>query len=150
VRRRSAIDAPSTFPRLSRERSALIADRAFEFNAVIGDLGARGAKVVISLHPRHTVKRSINQEMYKWRHLVQNCFGNLIDFKRVALYADKADQSRPATISLMAAVMSLRSIATGLMASFLNDSGIPIVCGSRATGVPVSHNILNAIAGSVR
>jgi transposase len=29
--------------------------------------------------------------MYKWRHLIENFFGKLKEFKRIALRADKAD-----------------------------------------------------------
>ena len=42
------------------EFGALIADKAFDSNAIIADLDARGAKVVISQHPRrtHAARRS--------------------------------------------------------------------------------------------
>ena len=36
------------------EFGALIADKAFDSNAIIADLNARGAKVVISQHPRRS------------------------------------------------------------------------------------------------
>ena len=35
-----------------REFGALLADKAFDSNAIIADLNARGAKIVISQHPR--------------------------------------------------------------------------------------------------
>ena len=50
---------------------ALIADKAFDSNAIIADLDARGAKVVISQHPRRAKPRGIDEEMYKWRHLIE-------------------------------------------------------------------------------
>jgi transposase len=37
---------------------ALIADKAFDSNAIIADLDARGAKVVISQHPRRVARQS--------------------------------------------------------------------------------------------
>src|ERR671915_396627 len=52
--------------------AALIADSAFDSNAIIADLDARGAKVVIAQHPRRTQPLTIDLEMYKWRHLIEN------------------------------------------------------------------------------
>ena len=72
---------------------ALIADKAFDSNAIMVDLDARGAKAVISQHPRRARPFVIDQEMYKWRHLIENFFGKLKEFKRIALRADKTDQS---------------------------------------------------------
>ena len=53
------------------EFGALIADKAFDANAIIADLDTRGAKVVISQHSRRTSPRRIDEEMYKWRHLIE-------------------------------------------------------------------------------
>jgi transposase len=87
---------------------ALIADKAFDSNAIIADLDARGAKVVISQHPRRTKPLVIDAEMYKWRHLIENFFGKLKEFKRIAMRADKTDQSFAAIIHLAAAVIASR------------------------------------------
>ena len=87
---------------------ALIADKAFDSNAIIADLDARGAKVVISQHPRRTSPRTIDQEMYKWRHLIENFFAKLKEFKRIAMRSDKTDASFGAMIHLSAAVINSR------------------------------------------
>ncbi len=87
---------------------ALIADKAFDSNAIIADLDARGAKAVISQHPRRTPPLAIGLEMYKWRHLIENFFGKLKEFKRIALRADKTDQSFAAMIHIAAAVINSR------------------------------------------
>ena len=42
---------------------ALIADKAFDSNAIIADLDARGAKVVISQHPRRAKPLTIDEEI---------------------------------------------------------------------------------------
>ena len=75
------------------EFDALIADKAFDANAIIADLDGRGAKVVISQHPRRASPRPIDEEMYKWRHLIENFFCKLKEFKRNAMRADKTDHS---------------------------------------------------------
>ena len=46
--------------------------------------------------------------MYKWRHLIENFFGKLKEFKRIAMRADKTDQSFQAMIYLGAAVINSR------------------------------------------
>ncbi|MBC7586147.1 MAG: IS5 family transposase, partial [Tardiphaga sp.] len=79
---------------------ALIADKAFDSNAIIADLDARGAKAVISQHPRRAMPLAIDEEMYKWRHLIENFFGKLKEFKRIAMRADKTDQSFASMIHL--------------------------------------------------
>ena len=90
------------------EFDALIADKAFDSNAIIADLDARGAKVVISQHPRRTKPLIIDEEMYKWRHLIENFFGRLKEFKRIAMRACKTDQSFASMIYLVAAVINSR------------------------------------------
>jgi transposase len=86
--------------------AALIADKAFDSNAIIADLDERGAKVVISQHPRRIPPLPIDLEMYKWRHLIENFFCKLKEFKRIAMRADKTDQSFAA--HLAAAVINSR------------------------------------------
>lgn len=87
---------------------ALIADMAFDSNAIIAELDERGAKAVIAQHPRRAIALTIDQEMYKWRHLIENFFGKLKEFKRIALRAEKTDQSFSAMIHLAAAVINSR------------------------------------------
>ncbi|WP_148259246.1 IS5 family transposase [Polymorphum gilvum] len=87
---------------------ALIADKAFDSNAIIADLDERGAKVVISQHPRRAKPLPLDTEMYKWRHLIENFFCKLKEFKRIAMRADKTDTSFIAIIHLAAAVINSR------------------------------------------
>lgn len=87
---------------------ALIADQAYDSNAIIADLDARGAKVVIAQHQRRTKPLKIDAEMYKWRHLIENFFCKLKEFKRIAMRADKTDTSFAAAIFLAAAVIHSR------------------------------------------
>lgn len=86
----------------------LIADKAFDSNSIIADLHERGAKIVISQHPRRAQPLLIDAEIYKWRHLIENFFGKLKEFKRIAMRADKTDQSFSALIYLAGAVINSR------------------------------------------
>jgi len=86
----------------------LIADKAFDSNALVAELNERGAKVVISQHPARSQPLKIDLELYKWRHLIENFFCRLKEFKRIALRADKTDQSFTAMIYLASAVINSR------------------------------------------
>ena len=90
------------------EFGALLADKAFDSNAIIADLDQRGAKVVVSQHPRRSKPIEIDLEMYKWSHLIENFFGKLKEFKRIAMRACKTDQSFQAMIYLAGAVINSR------------------------------------------
>ena len=85
-----------------------IADKAFDSNSIIADLNERGAKIIISQHPRRASPLAIDAELYKWRHLIENFFCKLKEFKRIAMRADKTDQSFAANIHLAAAVINSR------------------------------------------
>ena len=75
---------------------------------IVEDLDQRGAKIVISQHPGRAQKLKIDAEMYKWRHLIENFFCKLKEFKRIALRADKTDQSFAAMIYIAGAVINSR------------------------------------------
>jgi transposase len=87
---------------------AFIADKAFDSNAIVADLNERGAKIVISQHPRRAKPIPMDAEMYKWRHLIENFFCKLKEFKRIAMRACKTDRSFEAMIYLAAAVINSR------------------------------------------
>jgi transposase len=87
---------------------ALLADKAFDSNNIIAELNQRGAKVVISQHPRRAQPLEIDAEIYKWRHLIENFFRKIKEFKRIAMRSDKTDQSFAAMIYRAAAVINSR------------------------------------------
>jgi len=64
--------------------------------------------VIISQHPARAQPLRIDWEIYKWRHLIENFFCKLKEFKRIALRADKTGQSFKAMIYLVAAVINSR------------------------------------------
>ena len=53
---------------------------------------------MISQHPRRALPLRLDTELYKWRHLIENFFCKLKEFKRIAMRADKTDQSFAAII----------------------------------------------------
>jgi transposase len=90
------------------EFDALIADKAFDSNWIIGELNERGAGIVISQRPQRSNPLQIDKEIYKWRHLIENFFCKLKEFKRIAMRSDKTDTSFAAMIHLCSAVINSR------------------------------------------
>ena len=90
------------------EFAGLIGDKAFDVNWIIDELNERGAKIVISQRPRRKEPLAIDQEVYTWRHLIENFFGKLKEYKRVALRSDKTDQSFAAMVTLAATLINSR------------------------------------------
>jgi len=86
----------------------LIADKAFDANWIIAELNERGAGIVISQRPQRKTPLAIDDEIYKWRHLIENFFCKLKEFKRIAMRSDKTDTSFAAMIQLGAAVINSR------------------------------------------
>ena len=72
------------------------------------ELNERGAKVVISQHPARAQKLRIDAAIYTWRHLIENLFSKLKEFKRIAMRACKTDRSFEAMIDLAAAIINSR------------------------------------------
>ena len=90
------------------EFEGLIADKAFDSNWIVAELNERRAKIVISQRPQRVAPLQIDLEIYKWRHLIENFFCKLKEFKRIAMRSDKTDQSFAAMIHLAAAVIQSR------------------------------------------
>ena len=90
------------------EFGGLIADKAFNSNWIINELNERGAKIVISQMPQRKQPIDIDREIYKWRHLIENFFGKLKEFKRIAMRSDKTDTSFQAMIYLGSAIINSR------------------------------------------
>ena len=84
----------------------LIADKAFDSNWIIEDLNERGAQIVIAQRTQRLEPLEIDPEIYKWRHLIENFFAKLKDFKRIAMRSEKTDQSFAAMIYACSAVIN--------------------------------------------
>jgi transposase len=87
---------------------ALLGDEAFDVDWLRAELDARGA--VAAIPPRAGRKALIacDRAMYRWRHLIENCFAGLKEFRAVATRHDKTDTSYAATIDLAAAIIASR------------------------------------------
>ena len=87
---------------------ALLADKAFDSNLLVEEVNERGELVGIAQHPRRTKPLVIDAELYKCRHLIENFFMKLKEFKRIAMRAEKTDTSFAAMIYAVAALINSR------------------------------------------
>lgn len=87
---------------------ALLGDKAFDADWLRLELDARGALCVIP--PRKNRKQliEIDTEMYKWRHLVENYFAKIKEFRGIATRYDKTDESFRANLNLTATIIACR------------------------------------------
>ena len=87
---------------------AFLGGKAFDNDTLRAELCERGAAAVIP--PKRNRKEPINydHEMYKWRHLVENFFAAIKEFRRIATRYDKTDSSFEATIYLVSGLVCSR------------------------------------------
>ena len=87
---------------------ALLADKAFDADWLKQRLLAQGCQVVIAQKSNRRAPMAIDMEVYKWRHLIENFFCKIKEFKRIALRSDKTDSSFAAVVTLASAVINSR------------------------------------------
>ena len=87
---------------------ALLGDKAFDNDALRATLKARGAIAVIPAKSDRKAPIPHDAEMYKWRHLVENFFQRIKEFRRIATRYDKTDASYAGAIHLVATFLALR------------------------------------------
>jgi transposase len=87
---------------------ALLADKAFDNNALRLNLNERGAQAIIPSMPQRNPPIPYDPEMYKWRHLVENFFCKLKQFRRIATRYEKTDASFAAMVYAASTVLALR------------------------------------------
>jgi transposase len=86
----------------------VIADKAFDSNTLRASLNARGALAVIPSNASRARSIPYDKDLYKWRHLVENLFQKIKEFRRIATRHDKTDTSFAAAIHLVGAFLALK------------------------------------------
>jgi transposase len=90
------------------QADALLADKAFDADErVIEPLLAAGKKLVIPPKSNRKVQRIFDREMYKARHLIENFFCKLKQYRAIATRYDKTARNFLAAIHLAAAIIWL-------------------------------------------
>jgi transposase len=87
---------------------ALLGDKALDVDWLRAELDARGAVAVIPPRTTRKGRFPFDRDMYRWRHLIENTFAKLKEFRAVATRYDKTDDSYRASIHLAAAVIASR------------------------------------------
>ena len=87
---------------------ALLGDKAFDIDWLRAALDDRGAAAVIPPEANRKAAIGFDRDMYRWRHLIENTFAKLKEFRAVATRYDTTDTSHAATIHLAAAIIASR------------------------------------------
>jgi transposase len=87
---------------------ALIADKAFDAEKrVIDPLTAAGKTAVIPPKSNRRKPRTLDRELYKARHLIENFFAKLKQFRAIATRYDKTARNFLAAVYLAASLIWL-------------------------------------------
>ncbi len=100
------VGADALLPDLAAE--ALIADKAFDAEErVLRPLAAAGKAAVIPPRRHRQDRRGYDKHLYKARHLIENFFCRLKQFRAIATRYDKTARNVLAAVQLAAAVIWL-------------------------------------------
>lgn len=87
---------------------ALLADKAFDTDWLLAELDTCGATAIIPPKANRKVTRDYDKHAYKWRHLVENFFAKIKEFKAIATRYEKTASSYAANWHLAATVIVSR------------------------------------------
>jgi transposase len=100
------VGADALLPQMAAD--LLIADKAFDADKrVLEPLAAAGKSAVIPLRQGRTTPRAFDPELYKARHLIENFFCKLKQFRAIATRYDKTARNFLAAVHLAAATIWL-------------------------------------------
>jgi transposase len=81
---------------------AFLGDKAFDSTSLRDRIAADGATAVIPPRRGRNQPIEFDREVYKWRHLVENFFCRIKQFRRIATRYEKTDTHFRAMITLAA------------------------------------------------
>jgi transposase len=100
--------ADRLLPTLLETIQALLGDKAYDAQARVLDLLAKaGVKIVIPPKSNRTEPREYDQDLYKARHLIENFFAKLKQYRAIATRYDKRATNFLGAIYLAASVIWL-------------------------------------------
>ena len=86
---------------------AVVADKAFDANALIATITQAGAKAVIPPMAHRTVQRDFDRHQYKHRNLIERFFCRIKHFRRIATRYDKLASRFSSFIAVVASFIWL-------------------------------------------
>ena len=87
------------------EAGSLIADKGYDTNAIVEAAGAAGMEVVIPPRSNRKEQRGYDRHLYKIRHLVENAFLKLKQWRGISTRYAKKASSYLAAVQLRCALM---------------------------------------------
>jgi transposase len=79
---------------------AVLADKGYDADAIIGHVEAMGAKAVVPPKRNRKVQREYDKDLYKQRNRIERCFSKLKQFRRLATRYEKSKACFAALIAL--------------------------------------------------
>ena len=83
----------------------MLGDKAYDSAELRGELNERGTKPVIPNRSNRKQPLSFNKRLYKERRRIENAFGRLKDFRRIATRYDRLARNFLASVCLVAALV---------------------------------------------
>jgi len=83
----------------------MLGDKAYDSAELRGELDERGTKPVIPNRSNRKQPFSFNKRLYKERRRIENAFGRLKDFRRIATRYDRLARNFLASVCLVAALV---------------------------------------------
>ena len=87
---------------------AMLADKAFDADHLRQSLQEQNAEAVIPAKCNRKIHIPHDEQAYKWRHLIENYFSKIKEFRGVNTRYDKTDVSYEATWFIAATIIALR------------------------------------------
>ena len=129
----------------SMKADMLIADKAFDADKrVIAPLDAVGKAAVIPPKANRRPPRDYDQYLYEARHLIENFFAKLKQFRAIATRYDKTARNFLAAVYLTAAVIWLAKVCT-ITGPATAVAG-PVSRGARLCSIQASPRLFNSWA----
>jgi transposase len=85
----------------------VVADRAYDSDAVIAHIEASGVSAIIPSRSHRKIARALDREVYRQRNVIERWFGRLKGFRRVATRYDKTWLSYAAFVATAAFLVAL-------------------------------------------
>ena len=107
----NAAESPGLLPLtdgIATSGSVVIADKAYDSDNIRKSLAASGIITVIPSRVNRIVQHPLDVVAYKTRHLVENYFAKIKQFRRIATRYEKTDTSFAGMIDLVATVIAIR------------------------------------------
>ena len=86
----------------------VMADAAYDADPLRQAIADKGAVAVIPNNPSRARKYPLDKHLYAQRHLIECCFSNLKQFRRVATRYEKTARNYLSVLTLAATILWLR------------------------------------------